>query len=70
MTTQQKHQAVSLFLKSFDLSSSKESTEQGFSYQAGSNEGGYMNIGGFEYRCTSSTEIDYRNAVAFYLTLN
>jgi hypothetical protein len=71
MNGKQKHQALYLFLSSLDCSrwDKVDIDPLTFSYQAGSNEGGYMTIGGYEYRCHCSTEKSYLEAVAFYLTL-
>ena len=71
MTTEQKSEAMKLFLMSVDCSSVKksDSDEYTFTYTPGSNEGGYMVIDRYEYRCRNSTPVDYLKAVQFFLTL-
>jgi hypothetical protein len=71
MTSQEKAQAMKLFLTNVDCTSvtKSDSDEYTFSYTPGSNEGGYMVIDRHEYRCMSSTPADYVKAVQFFLTL-
>jgi len=71
MTSEEKSQALRLFLQNFDLSSFHKVSADPlhFMYTEGSNEGGYMVIGGYEYRCHACDAQAYLSAVAFYISL-
>lgn len=79
MTAYQKAQVIEEYLDPMDCSSKRIMTDFGmdyneafFEYEEGGNEGCYMTIGGYVFRCHikgNEAMTAYVNAIQLYLTL-